>query len=94
MAAKSAGGPIEGGFVECLFKTWKLRFRINKAREECGQNIHIDSVISSISNSAVLIRISFPLQCWQVEKNEDLTKKAKLEAVFLFQSQSVFFKGF
>ena len=34
MAAKNAGGPTEGGFVECLFEMWKLIFKINNARAE------------------------------------------------------------
>ena len=34
MAAKHAGGLIEGSFVECLFEMWKLRNRVMKAQAE------------------------------------------------------------
>ena len=27
-------GPAEGGFVECVFELWKVRFRIVRARSE------------------------------------------------------------
>ena len=30
MAAKNAGGPIEGGCEELLFEIWKMRCRISK----------------------------------------------------------------